>query len=387
MTVLWLASWYPNKISPLEGDFIQRHAQAVSLRMPVTVIYVAQYGETINVTEESVVIKRTGNLTEIIVFFRFNALGIKLFDKIRYNVKYYFTYKKAIKKFLSENEKPAWVHVHVPMKAGKIAQWIQRKWEIPYFVTEHAATYVEGAPDWFANRSFYYQKAVASVFKKAHLVTSVSHNNGNILKNKFDLNRVEVIRNVVNDEWFTYQERLILPTVIEFLHISTMGYQKNIEGILQAFSSLLKTSNLWNLTLVGPADSLQLQALIETYGLTNNITFLGAVSNQEVAQYMQAASALVLFSRYENFPCVIIEALCCGLPVITTNVGGIPEAVDESNGILVNSEDVGALTNAISNMMNNYDSYDRKAIAAAAKTKYSYDVIGKQFLNLYNEPR
>jgi glycosyltransferase involved in cell wall biosynthesis len=48
-------------------------------------------------------------------------------------------------------------------------------------------------------------------------------------------------------------------------------------------------------------------------------------------QKCKKADAFILFSRHENFPCVVIEALCCGLPVVASNVGGIAEAVDETN--------------------------------------------------------
>ena len=50
---------------------------------------------------------------------------------------------------------------------------------------------------------------------------------------------------------------------------------------------------------------------------------------------MQQAHSFVLNSNIENAPCVISEALCCGLPVIATRVGGVPEMVDKFNGILV----------------------------------------------------
>ena len=62
MNILWLTSWYPNRISPFDGDFIQRHAHAVASRIPLTVIYVAQYGELIPVSNDEIVITNNGNL-------------------------------------------------------------------------------------------------------------------------------------------------------------------------------------------------------------------------------------------------------------------------------------------------------------------------------------
>ena len=100
---------------------------------------------------------------------------------------------------------------------------------------------------------------------------------------------------------------------------------------------------------------------------------------------MQKADCLLLFSNIENSPCVIGEALCCGLPVITTNVGGIPELTSESNSLLIESKDEDALTQAMHEMVGGINNYNRKKIAENAISKFSYSVIGKQINTVYEE--
>lgn len=381
MNILWLASWYPNRISPFEGDFIQRHALAVSSYLPLTVIYVAQYGETVPIEKDEVLINNNGNLTEIIIYFSFKRTGIKILDKILYNRKYYTTYKKYINLYFTKHDLPDLIHVHVPMKAGTIAQWIKRKWRIPYIISEHSATYVPGPPDYFKNRSFYYRNRVSSVFRGAMAVTSVSGHDGLLLKNFFSLQKVGVIHNVVNTEIFFYKTH-IKKNVFRFIHVSVMNYQKNIEGIIAAFAALGKLRKDWQLCLTGN-NSGYIKDLIKNAGIQDMVTLPGEVSNAEVARQMQESDALVMFSRYENFPCTIIEALCCGLPVITSKVAGIPEAVNESNGILVERDDIPQLTSALVKMMDDYSSFNKKDIAADASSKYNYSYIGQQFTDLY----
>lgn len=383
MKVIWLASWYPNKIIPLEGDFIQRHARAVSAYIPITVIYVAQYGEKVPIREDKIEKRESNNLTEIVIYFRFSATGFSILDKAIYNWKYYSVYKKYIKQFFFEHGTPDLVHVHVPMKAGIIAQWIKRKWNIPYIVSEHSATYVKGAADAFNNRSVYFRKAVSSIFKKASQVTSVSNHDGNILLHKFSLNKVSVIHNVVDTNYFFLKP--YIPSKFRFIHISVMNYQKNAEGILNACALLKNVHANWEIEFIGQNPSSEILRKIHDLQLDENIIFSGEMSNIEVAEHMKKASALVLFSRYENFPCVIIEALCCGLPVIATNVGGIPEAVNEANGIIVPSENEDALASAMYNMVTQYSMYNRNEIADEARNKYAYQKIGKQFFELYKE--
>ena len=115
----------------------------------------------------------------------------------------------------------------------------------------------------------------------------------------------------------------------------------------------------------------------------NAVHFTGAVSYGQVARTMQLSQAFVLFSRYENLPCVIIEALCCGLPVISTDVGGISEIINAGNGILINSEDETKLTDAFARIYEKYKNYDRKSIAEDAANQYSYQAVGGLINSVY----
>jgi len=100
---------------------------------------------------------------------------------------------------------------------------------------------------------------------------------------------------------------------------------------------------------------------------------------------MKMASALVLFSRYENLPCVIIEALCCGLPIVATNVGGIKELVNLKNGKLVQSENEEELIRAMVCMIDEYNNFDKEQISLDARERFNYSTIGKQFHQLYQQ--
>jgi glycosyltransferase involved in cell wall biosynthesis len=81
---------------------------------------------------------------------------------------------------------------------------------------------------------------------------------------------------------------------------------------------------------------------------------------------------------------VIGEALCCGLGVITTNVGGIPELVNESNSILLEPADENALTTAMKQVIEKTKKFDRHNISAAAVPKFSFESIGKKIDDVYN---
>ncbi|HEX5026102.1 MAG TPA: glycosyltransferase [Agriterribacter sp.] len=382
MNVLWLASWYPNKVNPFEGDFIQRHAKSVSNYVNLVVVHVTQFGPSKNTSLATVELKEAENLKEYTIYFPFKKTGIFLLDKITYNVQYYWTFTRFIRKYFKEHGLPDIVHVHVPMKAGVIGKWIKQKWKIPYITTEHSSSYYDYIPDNYFVRSRYYRKAVSGILKKSAQVTTVSRVLAEQLKDIFALFDIQVIHNVVDTTIFFRQE--VNPPVFRFFHASTMNHPKNVEGILNVFARLLNQRDNWECVMAG-WETAELKKKAFSLGLENHIKWVGVLTYNEVATSMQASHALIMFSRYENFPCVVIEALCCGLPVIATNVGGIPEAVNHSNGLLVQSENEDGLLQAMTNMINNYDSFNRVKIADQASKKYSYEVIGKQFYDLYQK--
>src|SRR5688572_10876836 len=127
-TILWLPSWYPGKLDIFTGDFIQRHAKALSIFAPVHVLYIVRDKNrlvTQNIKTEE---KQESNLTETVIYYSSPDYPLKALDQY-YSIKRYSTiYKKYLRGLFKEQGLPAAVHVHVPYKAGLIAQWIKRKY-------------------------------------------------------------------------------------------------------------------------------------------------------------------------------------------------------------------------------------------------------------------
>jgi glycosyltransferase involved in cell wall biosynthesis len=268
------------------------------------------------------------------------------------------------------------------MKAGVIARWIFKKWGIPYIVSEQSSLYDRTAQGNFFTRDFLHKTTVKKIFRNSVAVTNVSEAVGNILKKTFDLSEVRVIHNTVNTDFFNYKERP--SSRFRFIHVSTLKPQKNVEGMLKGVSQLAKHRQDFEFVLVGPLNE-NVKGIIEKYGLEGIVICTSEISYPDVAHQMQNASALVLFSHHENFPCVIPEALCCGLPCIVSNVGGVAEAINESNGILVAPQNEDELFAAMNKMINEYQKYNREKISEEAIRKYNYETIGKQFHDQYKE--
>jgi len=120
-----------------------------------------------------------------------------------------------------------------------------------------------------------------------------------------------------------------------FLCIGRLGFQKNTPLLLEVFrATKLKMTKLIIIGDGSPEITEQVQKVSQLS--KNQIVFLGIKEN--VADYMKYCDALILTSRFEGMPIVILEALSEGLPILSTPVGGIPDMItDGVNGFLSTS--------------------------------------------------
>ena len=135
---------------------------------------------------------------------------------------------------------------------------------------------------------------------------------------------------------------------LKFIHVSSLDdRQKNVTGIIHAFSKAYQLNKLLTLSIVGDgANNDELILLAKQLGSDNAILFKGKLTSEELAQAINEHDALVMFSNYETFCLVVAETLACGKPVITTNVGGIKEYMNTERGIVVEQNNEVQLTQA-----------------------------------------
>jgi glycosyltransferase involved in cell wall biosynthesis len=105
----------------------------------------------------------------------------------------------------------------------------------------------------------------------------------------------------------------------------------------------------------------------------------------QLAAYIQQAHALILYSRYETFGCVIIEANSCGLPAIVSDIPVFHEIIKEGiNGYFVPANNPGALAKKILWFMDNHASTTPELISTMAREKYNEHHVGNLFSQFYD---
>jgi glycosyltransferase involved in cell wall biosynthesis len=381
MKILWLASWYPSKVDPFNGDFVQRQALALSLIQPLTVIHTVKDTRNMFESYPHTEITVRGNLTEVIVYYRSNGGPLSLMGKMNSTLLFRKNFREAIFRWMRQKGKPDIIHLHVPYKAGLVALWLKRNLNIPYIVTEHWAGYTKDNPDSYFSRTFAFRKLIEKIFESAEAVVVLSENMRRTLKQLFEIHKTVLIPNVVNTELFAY-DKSARRRRTHFIHVSTMSHQKNVQGLLDVLLQLKAEETNWEMTMIGLVPP-EVMSHFEKLELKDKVRWLGEIPYDQVGIEMAAADALVMFSRYENQPCVILEALCCGLPVVATDVGGIPEIINDSNGVLVSNENKEELLAALLFMIHNPDRFNREEIAIHASERYSYSIVGKQIVDYY----
>lgn len=373
--ILWLVSWYPNKYDPFDGDFIQRHARAAALHHDIHVLFVKTSPQ-----QESIETERKeehGVLEEIIYLPKKN----KQLGKIKSLLEWYKNYLAAAREII-QNERPALVHVHIPWKAGLVALWIKKEYEVPYVVTEHWGIYNSVVEDNIYTKPLLVRYFLKKIYKHASALLSVSDFLGRSINETLIGKPFQVIPNVVDTAIFHPANEK--PTRFTFLHVSNMVPLKNVEGILTAFAEFVKCKGASvRLVMLGNRDEKYI-VYAKKLRLTEELVFFkGEVPYPEVAAAMKNANVLVLNSRIENSPCVIGEALCCGLPVIATAVGGIPELINKQNGVLVNPNDAESLTDAMIRVFENFSDFKTHEIAEKGMARFGVSIVGQRFQELY----
>lgn len=183
------------------------------------------------------------------------------------------------------------------------------------------------------------------------------------------------------------RERLDIPLDAKVILFAANGIKRNI---FKDYATIQSAITLLSKSTTAPTIVIALgeEGVTEQLGQVQ-IRYIPPVSNRElVAAYYQSADVYVHASHADTFPTSIIEAMACGIPVVATAVGGIPEqVVDGQTGILVAQGDGNAMASAIEKILANPVLQKQMGDAGAqiAKEKYSQELQTRHYLDWYQE--
>lgn len=169
--------------------------------------------------------------------------------------------------------------------------------------------------------------------------------------------------------------------------VGRLDYQKGFDRLIDAWQIVCGTGLFqeWRLDIFGQGEwKDMLKAKVREYGLQNSLHL--NEPTKEIAKEYADSSMLVMSSNYEGFPMVMIEAMACGLPVVTFDFKCGPRDIikDEENGLIVPDGDIQALADAMMRLMANESLRQTMSVEARKVTEtYSEEVVMRKWVSLF----
>jgi glycosyltransferase involved in cell wall biosynthesis len=301
---------------------------------------------------------------------KIEAIGMDLEGK-----NYLYSFWKIFKLF--KKEKPNVIHAHHVTQLVKI-YWPARLAGIKNIIlTEHASYSLYIKPK---------LRLLAKIFaKRANKVTTVFKGLEELFINDFhvDPGKIITIPNGVDVDKYksVSKEKIVTGNTLQIACIGRLVEAKDHANLIKAIRHVIDsgTTNIHvNIIGDGPLQG-QIVELIKITKVGDYISMLG--NRLDIDALLRSHDVLVLPSKREGFPMVILEAMSSGLPCVATRVGGVPDVINSSNGWLVNKEDPADLARAIMDAYHNKSKLFTMGMHARETVLEKYDI--KKVLKLY----
>lgn len=382
MHILVLPSWYSSPLNPLSGIFFRDQALALhdfGYRVGIIAVPINSIRKLVN--RQGRWFNRVSvGMDEGIPTYRWQGWSWFSRWQLAECLVYLIKGRALFKRYVKEVGIPDVVHAHSALYAGILANHLKRRFGIPFVVTEHSSAYARRLV------SFSMLRVARWAFCGADKRVFVSPNFGQSLENILgdQFGPWVWIPNMVADIFFQEFGKKSSNTEFRLLSVSMLKPNKGHKALLDAFFEAFQGNSKAVLRIGGdgPARN-ELENYAKVRGMSRKVCFLGALDRKVVFQEMKECDVFVLPSQYETFGIVLAEATACGKPVIATDCGGPACIVNRQNGLLVPTNDIGAMKKAMLEMYKTHSSYDRNKIRLDCYAKFSKSVIVRQLSRLY----
>lgn len=378
MKIFFITRGWPNEREPQWGSFERDQALALrKLGHQIVMLSVdarfRKYHRKYGITKEV-----NGDIPHYNIFAGsfwgkpLRSISMRLHTKVKQALVLYL-FDKAI----AQEGMPDLVYGHY-LGGCCMALAIKRKYGIPAVGIEHWSrlgfSNIEKAVRDEAARTYPYMDCQISV--SSALKDNIKRNIG-----------IEtlVVNNMIGTE-FHYEPKARYSNKVNFVTTGNLLPVKGFDNLINAFNKLNLPPDTWSLNIIGGGkERANLQQLIDSVGLGENIHLCGRKNREGVIEMLHNSDVYIMSSRSETFGVAAIEALACGLPVIATDCGGARDFVTKENGVICPVNEVDGLSESIRYMMNHYQAYDRTKIAEDCQKRFSSEAIGKQLEGIFEE--
>jgi glycosyltransferase involved in cell wall biosynthesis len=370
MRVLYLTTEWPNEAVPNNGIFVREFAHAAATVADIAVVAIDRSRggkglfDVTRLPDERLPVWR---------------VRYRSFPRPLSYLAYVLGTMSALRRAKAAGFTPDVVHTH-SFRATLLAALLVHK---PIVYTEQWSIFLPDNPNELPPAL---QRAARIAFRRAQIILPPSDAMRRALQELAPRAAFRVIPNVVDHEAFPLKEGAPSADPSELLcaGMMTENGSKGIDYLLEAAALLAGRGRRFELHLAGDGPRrAEYEALAQSLGIAERVHFHGLIPKAELSALMRRADLFVLASRFDNNPCVIIEAMASGLPVVATRVGGVPEMVTEGTGLLVEPHDPQALADGIDQALERLDEFDAAAISEYAATRYGSSAVAAELRGVY----
>lgn len=368
MRVLFITTNWPTEESPVDGIFVREHALAASTSCDVAVIHLQREAARSGLLE-------LAPLDEPLQGLR---VRYRRFGRPLSYASFAAGAVAAIRSLRRAGFEPDVFHANSFLSAVA-ALGPARVLRKPLVYTEHWTVFTPENP---GRLSPFHRRLARLALERADLVLPVSQSLERALLEVAPAARTCVVPNAVDDVFTSGPRPNRQPT-----RLLTVGLldtpRKGVDILLEALA-LVPGRELLHLDVVGEGELRPgYETLAERLGLADTVAFHNLEPKAALAERMRNADLFVLASRYENNPCVVLEAMASGLPVVATRVGGLAEVVDGEGGRLAEPLDPASFAAALEEALRG--DFDREAIATRARERFGRPAIARELVGIYEE--
>lgn len=363
LNICIVTSWFPNKNQPVFGTFIHLFAKSLAkFGVKVSLIVPLVGDEELVTSKDSITIYRMEGRRKG-KFFLFSMM--KLINQIMPDV----------------------IHVQAPDLFSSSAIIVAKLKNIPIIATIHRGELV--AP---GKLMYLVRKLALPRFKKIIAVSEFSRSLA--LNAGVDASKIKVIYNSCDESLFSVRDKLMARKKLDLpidkkivLYVGNLVKIKGVHTLIESCKIIHSQMSQFLVLIVGNGkEQSKLESLVASYGLDDNIKFLGYLEPANLPLYYNAADAFVLPSFVEGHSVALLEAMASGLPVVASMVGGNKETVkDGVNGFLFEPNDSTILAEKLIKILTD-ENLHRHMSERCLETyleKFSMEFQIQSFLKLY----
>lgn len=277
------------------------------------------------------------------------------------------------------------IHIHMSYRGSFYRKYIVtkecKKYNKKVIIHLHGSEFKE----FYKNGTNNLKRKIKELFTIADCTFVLGKDWKNFIKRIAPKSHILVINNAISMPEITEKEEDKIPHI---LFLGALIKRKGVIDLLNAARTIQKSvQNPFILNIAGSGEEENaLKKYVEINRMKEYVNFLGWIDNEEKKKLLASSDILVLPSYNEGLPIAILEALSYGLPVVSTNVGSISEAIENNkNGFLYNPGDVETLCKLMKKLIENREMWKKfsKSAQEIVRSRFSEDVFFSKIEKIY----